>query len=220
VFAYIPGSKPAGLDPPAFKAFPPADDWDIDALRQGPDGYWYFRGIQRKTAQPKTLYLRTPKLTQPGEPVSLTDFRNSALPSPTKKAPPLLKSVLEEVFRQTDPKYIPLAGIIAPNFPYPRYFAPDPALPEKGPNLLELSGYYLEKPGLTKAAVILPDGRGIAGKTLRSQETLQTIALPALPAGFSYTRIGIAGETLVAAWEEQQDMSIGSTGLLFIRLTD
>jgi len=41
--------------------------------------------------------------------------------------------------------------------------------------------------------------------------------LPSLPEGFCYTAIGWAGESLFAAWEEQEDFSIGAAGFVVIK---
>jgi hypothetical protein len=221
VFTHISGkTEPIGVTVPAFDPFPSSAGWDIDTLRQGPDGYWYYRGIRRGSAEtrPKTVHFRTARLSLPGESVSLSEFRNSALPASLSKAPSLLRSVMDEVFRLIEPSAVPIAGIISPEFSYIRYFTRDPSLSASGQQLLELSGYYLQTDSGAQALAVLPDGRGILGKTRAGNNRIEPITLPALPEGFVYTKIGLSGDTLIGAWEEQQDMSVGAAGLMIMRL--
>jgi hypothetical protein len=221
VFAHISGKpKPVGVTLRAFEAFPAEAGWDIDALRQGPDGYWYYRGVLRASAegQPKAVYCRSPGLSLAGETVSLSAFRNSALPASLKTAPTLLQEVLDTVFRLAEPDLVPIAEIISPEFLYSRYFTREPSLASAGQRLLELTGYYCQTgPNTAQALAVLPDGRGAAGKSSGGKDRVEPIALPALPEGFVYTGIALAGDTLVGTWEEQQDMSVGAAGLMVIR---
>ena len=41
-------------------------------------------------------------------------------------------------------------------------------------------------------------------------------ALPGLPEGFAYTRLGAADTVLLAAWEEQLEWNIGAAGFMVI----
>jgi hypothetical protein len=41
--------------------------------------------------------------------------------------------------------------------------------------------------------------------------------LPVLPEGFVYTGLAWAGDTLFAAWEEQEDYNIGAAGFMAIK---
>jgi hypothetical protein len=222
VLAQINGTpQPVGISVPAFDPFPPSGGWNLETLRQGPDGYWYYRGVRRADPQPsKTVYFRTSALSLPGEPVSLSEFRNAAIPSPLHTAPPVLKEVVNKAFSLSGSQHIPIAAIISPAFPYTRYFTGDPGFASRDKPLVELSGYYLNAGGIEQALVILPDGRGMFGKTAPEQGAfvISPIDLPTLPKDFVYTRIGLFGQTLVAAWEEQQDMSVGAAGLMVIKL--
>ncbi|MDR0629682.1 MAG: hypothetical protein LBG24_08630, partial [Treponema sp.] len=99
VFVPVKGSaRPVGRAVPAFGALLPSDGWEVESLRQGQDGYWYYRGIQRSAAPPQSVYMRSSDLTLPGEAVSAGAFRNSALPEPLDHAPPVLRLVLDAVF--------------------------------------------------------------------------------------------------------------------------
>jgi hypothetical protein len=46
----------------------------------------------------------------------------------------------------------------------------------------------------------------------------QPLTLPALPPGFAYTAAALCGNTLIAAWEEQEGYSIGAAGFMALRL--
>ncbi|MDR2797606.1 MAG: hypothetical protein LBB80_04620, partial [Treponema sp.] len=71
VFVPVKGStQPVGRSVPAFGAFLPSDGWEVESLRQGQDGYWYYRGVQRSVAQLQSVYMRSSDLTLPGEAVS------------------------------------------------------------------------------------------------------------------------------------------------------
>jgi hypothetical protein len=43
---------------------------------------------------------------------------------------------------------------------------------------------------------------------------IQSFSLPLLPENFVYTGIGLAGDTVFAAWEEQRDWNIGAAGFM------
>ncbi|MDR2484910.1 MAG: hypothetical protein LBD55_05905 [Treponema sp.] len=212
--------RPVGIGIPAFEAFHPSAGWDIEALRQGQDGYWYYRGTQRPSMESphNSVYFRTSDLSLPGEAVSVSAFRNSALPISPDKAPPLLNRVLDKAFGLSGRNRTPVAAVISPQFPYTRYFAAAAALSSEGERLIELSGYYLNTGGgNARALVILPDGRGMSGETQGDTSGLQAFTLPALPEGFVYTRVGSSGNTVIAAWEEQQDLNVGAAGLMILR---
>lgn len=222
LFAPLKGTThPVGIEVPAFAPFLPAEGWDVEALRQGRDGYWYYRGIQRARSPFKRLYFRTTDLSLPGEPVSVSAFRNSALPLSLDKAPPVLGRVLDKVFSLSGQDMVNVAFINSPEFPYTRSFARDTSFSGDQEHLMELSGYYLHKgDNDAQALVILPDGRGIFGKAQGNGEvsSLEPITLPSLSEGFIYTRIGLSGKTLIAAWEEQQEVSVGAAGLMILML--
>jgi hypothetical protein len=222
VFAPLKGNThPVEIKVPAFAAFLPSEGWDIETLRQGRDGYWYYRGMQRASSQFKRLYFRTSDLSLPGESVSVSAFRNAALPLSLDKAPPLLRLVLDKVFSLSGLDKGNVAAIISPEFSYARSFAEDRSFSGEQEHLVELSGYYLHTGDRgAQALVILPDGRGIFGKAPDNGEdsSLEPITLPSLPEGFIYTRIGLSGKTLIAAWEEQQDVSVGAAGLMILMI--
>jgi hypothetical protein len=138
-------------------------------------------------------------------------WQNSLLPETLKNAPPLLAGVLDRAAGLPERPGSAVAAVISAEFPGARAFS----LPSKGggegETLMVLSGYYREKPGL--ALVMFPEGRVLAAAA--GQEP-PAFALPALPQGFVYTGIGLAGEVLAASWEEQQDSAVGSAGFMVL----
>jgi hypothetical protein len=71
-------NTPFPLDIPALNFFPTEEGWDIDTLRSGSDGFWYYRAAKRGGPQPEIRMLRTASLAQTGEDVSMEVFWNSA----------------------------------------------------------------------------------------------------------------------------------------------
>jgi hypothetical protein len=213
VFTPVRGaSQPRGLRVPAFDTLPQA--WEVEGLRFAQDGYWYYRGIRREA--PQSVCMRSADLIRPGEAVSLGAWRNAALPEPLDRAPPVLRLALEATFALSGKDRLNVAAIISPDFPTARRFASQTALSSDGEEpVVELHGFYIPGAG---ALVILPDGRGMVADALGLEEgTARQVSCPPLPEGFVYTAIAPLGDTLVAAWEEQQDWNVGSAGLMLFR---
>ncbi|MDR2519415.1 MAG: hypothetical protein LBD13_08415, partial [Spirochaetaceae bacterium] len=79
-------------------------------------------------------------------------------------------------------------------------------------------GYYYDNgESGAQALVIYPDGRGFFGESRDGALYIEGLNLPRLPAGFMYTRVGALAGTIIAAWEEQQDLTVGAAGLMIIR---
>jgi hypothetical protein len=121
---------PFPLEIPALEIFPADEGWDIDTLRLGSDGYWYYRARKDSGPQPAIRILRTANLIEAGENTSLGAFQNSA--------------------------------------------PGEPVLHEKFP-------------------------------------------LPPLPDGYVYTGTGRTGDSLFAAWEEQDNFFIGAAGFMVMK---
>ncbi|MDR0877528.1 MAG: hypothetical protein LBN21_05705 [Treponema sp.] len=201
---------PAALEIPAFDDLPAAEGWDVDALRQGPDGFWYYRGVNKnsgESAPPQIVYFRTADLGQKGEAVSISAFQNSVLPEPVSAAPDPLRSMLKAAF---DPAEAGSAQVVSPDFSAPRRFSGG------GENSGSLSGYYRSDETGSAACTVLifPDGRGLS--RVENSEIIH-FSLPPLPEGFVYTGLGLSGVTLFAAWEEQQGYAIGAAGFMVIK---
>jgi hypothetical protein len=214
---------PVPVDIPAFAALPPEEGWDLDMLRLGRDGFWYYRGVKKTGPEPEIRYLRTPDLNLLGQKSSPGVFRNATVPYTTEEAPPLLRQVLDGAFLLGGPGQAQVAAVASPDFPAVRYYTTGVA---QGDSLVELAGYLEDRgPAGSFALAILPDGRGVWGaapaETAEPSENgpyrVEPFSLPPLPEGFVYTRIGMAGSAVAAAWEEQQSWQVGAAGFLIMR---
>jgi hypothetical protein len=199
-------ARPQSFALPALDAFAPEDGWDIDALRRGRDGYWYFRAVKKNAAQPELRMFRSGDLTQEGEQVSLGAFQNAALPESFTAAPPLLHDMLAAVFAESG---CGLAAIVSPEFQTTRAFAVDR---ERSALFVFYSGGPDSNPFLLAA---FPQGNAMY---VEASVSINHFSLPSLPEGFVYTGIGICEDSIIASWEEQDGYSIGAAGFMVIRL--
>ena len=202
----------AGLIPfslPLLDAFAPEDGWDIDALRRGGDGNWYFRAVRKTGGQPELRLFRSGDLGQESEPVSRGAFQNAALPEPLSSAPGPLRDMLAAVLVESG---CGSAAVVSPEFPAARSFAADR---EKAAMLCFYSGIQA---GPGNAFLVAATPQGGALYTESGALSVRGFSLPPLPEGFQYTGIGVCGDTLCASWEEQLEYSIGASGFMAIRL--
>jgi hypothetical protein len=208
-------------DPKAFSALPASEGWDLEILRQGPDGFWYFRGLRKGGGRQEGHYGRASDLALSGEVSSPGALQNAALPRPFKEAPELLALALEAaVLTGTEkPKPIYVATVTAPEFEGVRYFADQPSR-GGAEEVRELYGYYdaAAEGGSFRALVISPDGKGYYGEYREGRPQLIPVALPALPENFVYTGAGLLGSTFLGTWEEQDGWNVGAAGFVLIDL--
>ena len=203
-----PALMPLSL--PSLDAYPAKDGWDIDGLRRGNDGLWYFRAARKGRSE--IIMLRSDDLLSPGEQVSLGAFRGAALPEPLSAAPQPLREMLDAVFLEAGVK---AATVVSPQFQSIRYFAGDR---EDTPLPAFYSGAFLL--ATTPRGGAFFTAANSAGAASFAGETVRRFSLPPLPEGFVYTGIGAAGDTVFASWEEQEGYSIGAAGFMVIRLLD
>ena len=200
-------AAPESLTVPSPDAFSPQDGWNMDVLRFN-GGFWYFRTVNKTAARPEIQMLRSEDLSQAGEPISLGTFQTAARPEPFSAAPAPLREMLVGVLSE-------FAGgivtVISPEFPGTRNFTGGE---DTGRTF---SGYYLNAPA-HYPLLLVTDPRG-TGLYAEPGNPIRRFRLPALPEGFIYTGIGLAGDTVFASWEEQDGYSIGAAGFMALRLT-
>jgi hypothetical protein len=124
------------------------------------------------------------------------------MPEPLSAAPEPLRKMLDAVFSQTD---IKAATVISPKFPAARLFAANRESPQA-------AGFFSD------AFLFAASHDGAAFYIAAGETIARRFPLPALPEGFIYTGIGMAGDTIIASWEEQKGYSIGAAGFMAIRL--
>jgi len=194
---------------PPLDAFNPQDGWDIDVLRRGGDGLWYFRAVKKNTDQPDfrpEIQMLRSDLVKGSEQVSLGAFQNAALPEPLSAAPGPLRDMLAAVFAESGSG---LAAVVSPEFETTRSFAADR---EKS----AVSGFYSGRPENTFLLAATPQGKALYAQT--GGNVIRHFSLPPLPEGFCYTGIGVCGDTIFASWEEQDEYSIGAAGFMVVKL--
>ncbi|MDR2029605.1 MAG: hypothetical protein LBP93_08730 [Treponema sp.] len=227
--------RPEGLEVPAFSGLPAAEGWDVENLRRGGDGLWYYRGVKKGGSEPEIVYLRTPDLMLPGEASSAGALRRAVQAAPLAEAPAALQLVLERGFslpsgNTRGGQISKTAAVLSPGYSGPRYFAENPAA--AGEDMLEFFAYYAdmdaagtdatgmdaEEPGAEGpyALLISPEGRGVYGKLRDGVPETGEFSLPALPEGFVYTGIGLCASVLFVPWEEREDWKVGAAGFLII----
>jgi hypothetical protein len=225
-------SRPVGLELPLFGNLP-GEGWDLEALRQGRDGQWYYRGLRRQGDLAELRYFRGPNLSAPGpgEGSSVGAFWDASAPHPLKDAPPALAELLEAAFRRNDPAYTQAAALSSPEFGGIRRFSGNIPLDgtesgeAEGPGgelFIELFGYYAPAtPGggdslAPFGAIFLPGGQGVYGRLREGRCEIGAVSLPPLPEKFVYTGIGCSGQVLIAAWEERADWNVGAAGFMVV----
>ncbi|MCL2192871.1 MAG: hypothetical protein FWB78_05710 [Treponema sp.] len=201
---------PLAVSKPSLNAFASEEGWDLDVLRMGGSGYWYFRASRRNVANQEILMLRTDSLEREGQRVSLGDFHNAARPEPLSVAPPALREMLTNVFARGDSGS---ANVVSPEFQSNRRFASG----SEGP---PVHAFFSRGRVPGEAFLLATDSEGNALYITADFRIIRSFALPALPEGFVYTGIGMVGNTVFASWEEQIGFSIGAAGFMAIRPTE
>ncbi|WP_245534787.1 hypothetical protein [Treponema primitia] len=239
------GTRAGGLeelDIPAFRDLPPEEGWDLEDLREGPDDAWYYRAVKKAGTGRGIGYFHTAALSAPGTQSSPGALQNASQPRPLEQAPDLLRQVLEKMIPSklsASPEAPGIAAVVSPEFTSLRYYADDSVLGNTQNDILifpgfyqteypvspENSGGYVKKP---LALVISPSGKGFIGINRNGLTEIQELSLPALPAGFVYTGLGVMsgspGEkfprTVLASWEEQDGWNVGAAGFVLVGLRE
>ena len=210
---------PVGAAVSALEHFPPGDGWEAELLRQGSDGFWYYRMKQKGKAQNETAYFRSRDLEGEGEKISADQWRNSGSPEGPKNIPPLLSAIFDSA-APSSPAGVPLSGFvlraISTDFEGERFYSTS-ASAAGDESQAFLYVYCREKPE-PLALAMLPDGRllysCLEGKDSPSAPIVRTFSLPALPEDFVYTGVALLGNIILGSWEEQQEAGIGAAGFM------
>jgi hypothetical protein len=205
----------------AFEDLPPEDGWDIEDLRQGPDGLWQYRAMRKGGSLRGMGYFRSGDLALPGEPSSRDALQNASRPRPGDQAPAPLRQVLEAALALENGSSPAIAAVVSPDFESPRQYAAPPALDAMPEQPRFYNGYYRSAGGLALALVAGPEGRGFIGALRDDALTLREFALPALPRGFVYTGAALfllpsdgVSVTALGIWEEQENWNVGAAGFV------
>ena len=198
---------PRSVSKPSLDTFTAEEGWNLDVLRMGGSGYWYFRASRRNAVHQEIQMLRTDSLERDGLRVSLGDFHNAARPEPLSAAPPALREMLTHAFARGG---FGSADVVSREFESQRRFASG-----SGDTLARVFFSPGEAGG--EAFLLATDQEGNALYMTAGFRIVRDFALPALPEGFVYTGIGMVGDTVFASWEEQVGFSIGAAGFMAIR---
>jgi len=200
-------ASPRAVSIPPLDAFAPEEGWDLDVLRKGGSGYWYYRASRRNAAQQEIVMLRTDSLEREGDRTTLSDFHNAARPEPLSAAPSSLREMLAVVLARGD---FGSAIVVSPGFQSYRRFA-------AGSGGSPVHVFYSTTGVPGGAFLLATDPEGSAVYVSGTSRAGRGFSLPALPEGFVYTGIGMARDTVFATWEEQVGFSIGAAGFVAIR---
>jgi hypothetical protein len=206
---------PIPVDVPFLQSPVEGDNWEPVALMRGPDGSWYGRWTQPGAERPQSRYLRASSLADYGVSVSVDAYRNAAQPEPVSKAPSFAAGFFDKKPHDFAAGLgSPVLEHISPSYEGKRLFSMGRATGsdfQDNENVSILRGFYRESPA-PFIFILLPDGRGVSA----GEAAITQFMLPALPGGYVYTSAGLTGDVLVASWEEQQDLAVGSAGFMAV----
>jgi len=185
--------------------FAAEEGWNIESLRYNSDNSWHYKAVSKKD-RPEIRLLRS--YGEETEEISAGVFRNLALPLPLEKAPVPLRGMLSAVFEKSQ---CTSASVASPDFPHAIDFAAN----REGESIL---GFYSDKGGEQFLLTAKPNGDAFYLTTGSGEISIHQFSLPSLPETFAYTGIGLAGDSIIALWEERQGYSIGAAGFMAISL--
>ena len=187
------------------------NDLEANLLRKGVDNTWYVRCRKTNEYPSEAEFFRTVDLIALPEKISQAAFRNSSEPLTALRDFKLIEKMAVAA-QEFSGSHVPVLRIISPDFAGARDFA---SRTVAGNDFSLFFGYNRinteDNPETAQLAfAVLPDGKGIAC----SQNGITKFSLPVLPGDFVYTGAGLAGDVLIATWEEQDEFSVGAAGFM------
>jgi hypothetical protein len=226
VWGLDPGAGMLELPVGAFEDLPPEEGWDIEDLRQGPDGRWRYRAIRKGGNLRGIGYFSAGDLSRPGEASTREALQNAARPRPPDEAPEPLRQVLEAALAPEGGS-TGIAAVASPDFESLRYYGSSQGINNLREDIPFYPGYHRNSGAGSIALVVDPQGRGFIGAAGDDGFALREFALPALPGGFVYTGVacfalpapspspsGGVSVTALGIWEEQENWNVGAAGFV------
>jgi hypothetical protein len=210
VTALIKGSThPVKAEIPAFADFPSDKAWDIESLKRGKNGAWYFSAAQKSSDMHEKFYYHTKSLDAEPQSISMGDYWLALEPESLRNAPILVQNTVEELIHGGNSSY--LIEMLSPNSEQETQYAHHSNTEEA--DMRSIFVYADDD----EALAVFPDGRGATGKIAADDSiTTSVFALPKIPSDFFYTGIAISDNTIIASWEEQQSYGVGAAGFVMI----
>ncbi len=218
VFALtIDGELVANEEPLAFSGFPAADGWDVEVAERTKDGRFVLRAIRSKTGG-GIAYAETDSPDSSAVAITAAAFRLAQTPRRATEADPVLRRLLLSASGTLNAGDVLLVGTIVADRDFPESYLVSPNLESEPQALLSQPETDIRKAWAAVegdwACLLFADGVCFIVDGL--EKPLIGARFPVLPEGFVYSAIGITRELAVAAWEEQDEYSVGAAGFVVL----
>ncbi len=211
--ALVKGStQPVKAEIPSFKDFPSSKGWNIEALNRGKNGNWYFIAAQKSSGTQEKFYYQTELLDEQPKSISMGDYWLALAPESLQKAPIIVQNTVEEAVKNRQENLSYLIEMILPDGEQKVRYSRQSGAADS--DMLSLFVYTEND----KSIAVCSDGSGAAAKKAEG-ESIETFPynLPKAPENFFYTGIALSGNTVIAAWEEQQFYGVGAAGFVLLK---
>jgi hypothetical protein len=218
VFALtIDGELVANEEPLSFTGFPAVDGWDVEVVERTRDGRFVLRAV-RSTSGGGIAYAEADSLDSASVATSAAAFRLAQTPRPAIAAEPVLRRLLLSASGTLSSGAVLLVGTIIADGDFPESYLVSQDLESEPQLLLSRPETEIQKASAAVAGdwacLLFPDGACFIVDGL--EKPLIGARFPPLPEGFVYSSIGITKRLAVAAWEEQDEWSVGAAGFVVL----
>ena len=207
----------ADEEPLAFAGFPAADGWDMEVAERTKDGRFMLRAIRSQTGG-GIAYAETDSLDSTASTTSAAAFRLAQTPRRATEAEPVLRRLLLSASGTLGDGDVLLVGTIVADRDFPESYLVSQDLESEPQTLLSRPETEIRKAWAAAdgdwACLLFSDGACFVVEGL--EKPLIGARFPALPEGFVYSTIGITRKLAVAAWEEQDEWSVGAAGFVVL----